>query len=84
MVASVGFAPKGPNIPAQGKATRAVRVSPSPWERSRFFGISPERAKQSTCLFVSPLQGFGGNTAISQGGAAFCRWADMFRPLRGR
>jgi len=58
------FALKGPNMSAQGKATRVVRASPSPWECDRLCKSSPERAKQPTCPSASPFHGRAGDASL--------------------
>lgn len=77
------FALKGPNMPAQGKATRVVRASPPPWEANPGYGKSPERAKQPAPLLVSPFQGLGGRCLPYPGRRCALPWADLFWPLRG-
>ena len=78
-----GFAPKGPNRSARGKASRAVRASPSPREADPSCRTSPARAKQSWRRSVSPFQGLAGPCLPYPGRRCALPRADLFWPLRG-
>ena len=79
----VAFALKGHDTSAQGKATRVVRASPSPWVAYPSWRISPEGARQSRHRFVSPFQGFGTNSLQYLGRRYTLPRADLSQPFQG-
>jgi hypothetical protein len=81
--ACVAFALKGPDISAQGKATRVVRASPSPWV-AYHCGEKALKGRDNRCIgLCRPFRASGPIRHHYPGRRYTLPRADLSRPLQG-